>query len=834
MWLNSLVILGACAAGVLFGVFVFWFVIKIQKKKRANQSDSTSDKRQTSLTTPQGVDEPSSEQSFNQADPTPDIQKESDIKIDDDGWLNNGVSEASANIIKREDDDWLNAEVEELSTNVYKKQDDDWLNAESIESLETPDRSTLNRTTINRPEIQVKQDGSIINITITTSPKLDAHPERKEDNDWLNADVEELAEDVYKQRDDDWLNAEDDQLLEIRDGSSANLSTINQREIRLEQDGSILNITVTASKKQDSESEQTVISLKINGPAQDLPRKVERPGKVDRTADYLSPTYPSLQDIMAVQYLEKPVSRSHPLMDEISIVPVERGVPASIQLIDDIAIKPRASQVTESQALMDEIGVRSVDSPIIESLELIDTIAVKPIENQVIEKLALMDEITIRPVESPIVKNIALIDEIYIRPAENRAAESHALMDEISTKPSPSPVRIEYELLDDLITKTAIYEAMKARLAKEALIAKPGESPVEKQELDQTMGVVESLVEKAESLKPISVDDAVLTNLSDSSVEVPEPVLQTSGVVENPIEKVEPVETVEVSEITEFLKEKMVLKQAAITSAGTVARKSSVLNLDISIATTFRVLVLSVAYLIAMVVAELTIYGAQPVWGVSIYLIILFSLIVTTMLARVQSQRDFFIALGLAPLIRIFGLASPGILGISPYLWYIIASIPIIAGIASISRTINFGANDVGLNFNKPFTQIIVAVSGIGLAIVDYWILKPLAWTGLLTIQATLFPAIVLLIFTGLVEELSFRGVMQRASGALGSYGWIFIAAMYAALQIWQGSILHCVFCFGVSLFFGWIVKKTRSISGVGAAHGLINIGLYLVFPHIF
>jgi membrane protease YdiL (CAAX protease family) len=63
---------------------------------------------------------------------------------------------------------------------------------------------------------------------------------------------------------------------------------------------------------------------------------------------------------------------------------------------------------------------------------------------------------------------------------------------------------------------------------------------------------------------------------------------------------------------------------------------------------------------------------------------------------------------------------------------------------------------------DKPWIQLTVAATGICLAVVDYWILKPAAWTAALTLQNELFPAIVLLICAGLIEELSFRGIMHR------------------------------------------------------------------------
>jgi membrane protease YdiL (CAAX protease family) len=68
----------------------------------------------------------------------------------------------------------------------------------------------------------------------------------------------------------------------------------------------------------------------------------------------------------------------------------------------------------------------------------------------------------------------------------------------------------------------------------------------------------------------------------------------------------------------------------------------------------------------------------------------------------------------------------------------------------------------------------------------------------------------------------------------LGSQGWIFVALVYAVVQLQWGSPLHGLFALGASLFYGLMVKATGSIAGVCISHGLLNIGLYLVFPHVF
>jgi hypothetical protein len=393
LWINLLIILGTYVAVVVLGFFVYWIIINIKKTLRANQSNSLKGERQTPLTITKDIDDPSLEQPLNEAEYAPDIQRETDTKTEDD-WLNNGIPEASASAIKKEDDDWLNARVEEVPTNVYKQQDDDWLNAENNQPLETVDESSLNRATNNLPEIQIKQDGSI------------------------------------------------------------------------------LNITVSASKKQDVKSEQTVINLKINLPPQDLARKGEGPYDIEITTEDSSPSYQSLQDIITVKPGEEPVNQSHPLMDEISIRPVE-------------------NQVTESHALMDKVAVRAVESPVLVSSQLKDEISIRAVENQVTESHALMDEIAVRAVGSPVLVSPQLNDEISTRAVENQVTESHALMDEIAIKPSAGPLNVEYELLDDLITKSAIYKTKKAKPSIDVVITNPVESPIEKAEPVKTISINE-------------------------------------------------------------------------------------------------------------------------------------------------------------------------------------------------------------------------------------------------------------------------------------------------------------------------------------------------------
>jgi uncharacterized protein len=243
---------------------------------------------------------------------------------------------------------------------------------------------------------------------------------------------------------------------------------------------------------------------------------------------------------------------------------------------------------------------------------------------------------------------------------------------------------------------------------------------------------------------------------------------------------------------------------------------------------------LSLFYLVVFGASEFTYHNLNPLAGIIFYLIILFSLIVAASVSANQSQRALWLALGLVPLMRIVSSVIPLSSGISHSTWYVLISIPTILGVLGILRIFRVGLREIGLNINNLPVQGLVAVNGLSLSIIDYLILRPAAWTNALTVQSTLFPAFVLLVFTGLTEELVFRGVIRRAFEMVGPYGSVYSAAVYAVLQIGQGSVLHLIFTFLIGLFFGWIVKKTGSILGVGIAHGFINVAMYLFLPYFF
>jgi membrane protease YdiL (CAAX protease family) len=192
--------------------------------------------------------------------------------------------------------------------------------------------------------------------------------------------------------------------------------------------------------------------------------------------------------------------------------------------------------------------------------------------------------------------------------------------------------------------------------------------------------------------------------------------------------------------------------------------------------------------------------------------------------------RGLFLALAFAPLIRLVAFALP-LYAMPPIYWYAAISIPLFVAAALAARTLTLGPASLGLQRGSGLSwQALIGLSGLALGYVEYRILTPAPPAA--TLADLWLPALVLLVSTGLLEELIFRGLMQRAAAAVfGENAIVYVAAVYALLHLGNKSVGDLVFAFVVGLFFGRLVVLTRSVLGVALAHGLISIMALLVLP---
>jgi membrane protease YdiL (CAAX protease family) len=239
----------------------------------------------------------------------------------------------------------------------------------------------------------------------------------------------------------------------------------------------------------------------------------------------------------------------------------------------------------------------------------------------------------------------------------------------------------------------------------------------------------------------------------------------------------------------------------------------------------------AVIYLVAIAGAETVAFFSVPQWGALGHIAILIVIIVRSALVNKYFHQRLILPLALVPLMRILSLAI-GTVNI-PEIWlYPAVYVPLLVATVVVVRILKYSATEIGLNSQWLGTQLIVGGTGTLFAFISYHILKPDPLIADLTWHEFWLPALILLLCTGFIEELVFRGVIQHSVvKEFGGWGIVYISLLSAVLYIDFLPVPWVGFVFLISLYFSWIVKDTGSILGAALAHGICNIVLFLVAP---
>jgi len=246
-------------------------------------------------------------------------------------------------------------------------------------------------------------------------------------------------------------------------------------------------------------------------------------------------------------------------------------------------------------------------------------------------------------------------------------------------------------------------------------------------------------------------------------------------------------------------------------------------------------------YILLITAAELlTAYAAVhgPVfatYGIVFHAGILFTLLVhSAVILRADPEfSQLLLVLILAPLIRILSLSMP-VAEFSYIAWFSIISIPVYITIFTCVYLQHIKPQDIGLvlpavkHLPLEFVMILLAAP---VGIMEYYILQP----GILVeprLAALVVPMLIMVVCTGFLEELTFRGLMQyHATRTMGFSGIIFISALFGALHIGNLTILDVLLAGSIGFIYALVVRKTGSVYGVSISHGIINVTLFLIAP---
>jgi CAAX protease family protein len=240
-------------------------------------------------------------------------------------------------------------------------------------------------------------------------------------------------------------------------------------------------------------------------------------------------------------------------------------------------------------------------------------------------------------------------------------------------------------------------------------------------------------------------------------------------------------------------------------------------------------------YLVAIGLAELVTALVNPTLGVICHIAIFANLLIQAGLNSSPWERGFLLSLSIAPLIRIVSLGMP--LGSFPQeWWYLLSAIPLYATTFVLTKSIPLTRRAIALQLPARrdwWLTIFVGLSGIPLGATEFLILHPAPIVSSFAVQKVAVAATILLFGTGIIEELIFRGILQTTTGEIFDSWWAiaYVSVLFGELHTGHMSAVDVFFVIGVALYFGAVVRRTRTLFGVSLAHGLTNIFLFIVFP---
>lgn len=240
----------------------------------------------------------------------------------------------------------------------------------------------------------------------------------------------------------------------------------------------------------------------------------------------------------------------------------------------------------------------------------------------------------------------------------------------------------------------------------------------------------------------------------------------------------------------------------------------------------------AVGYLLALILAELCVTFVSKEVGLVIETVILFVLLANSSWDVSYNYSVMLRSMMALPMIRIIGLSIP-LMQIQPLYWFPIIAIPLFAATYTIMRSQGLTKEHIGLIWGNKTVQFFIALTGIFLGIIEFTILQPKPLIAVFNPLNLIAASLILIVSTGLAEELLFRGILQKnAENVFGTIlGLIYTALLFTALHIGWDSFLDLIFVFTVAMFYGYMFQKTRSIVGITLSHGISNSFLFLVMP---
>ncbi len=135
-----------------------------------------------------------------------------------------------------------------------------------------------------------------------------------------------------------------------------------------------------------------------------------------------------------------------------------------------------------------------------------------------------------------------------------------------------------------------------------------------------------------------------------------------------------------------------------------------------------------------------------------------------------------------------------------------------------------------------PYYLLGGTALGCCTGLVEYMILRPAPAYPSISAGYLVLNLLYMTVFVGLGEELLFRGLIQR--DMVNLFGWrgglIGASLLFTIMHLTWRSVPELFFVFIAGLIFGSLYLKTKSLFLPILVHGINNVVLVVIYPHLF
>lgn len=185
----------------------------------------------------------------------------------------------------------------------------------------------------------------------------------------------------------------------------------------------------------------------------------------------------------------------------------------------------------------------------------------------------------------------------------------------------------------------------------------------------------------------------------------------------------------------------------------------------------------------------------------------------------------------LLPIFRLVNLGMPVFVELTIY-WFPLVYAPLLPAIYVVWQS----ADTPDITFApRVFAAAVIPgiFMGMFLGHIEYEIIEPAGLIPTWDLWNVTFITVVMIGFVGFVEELLYRGLLQRAlQTRIGRWGGLLLsAALFGLMHSAYSSPAEIVFAGAIGLLFGLIYDASDSIFLITVIHGVLNIFLFAVIP---